>query len=115
MAKKLMKSQGEELLSREDGHSSSEGVSNDESHDVGKAGYHRSQLGGVEQENYRIADGYHSKDESPSRKEGTNIHAIALHSVTGQLYSGEPMAHGHKGHAGGADGGGELDESDELS
>ena len=93
MAKKMK----EELAHREVGSGGSKSVKPDESHDVGKTGYHRSEFGGVEKENYRIHDGYQMKDESPARNEGSNIHEVAHHSVTGELYSGHPERHGHMG------------------
>lgn len=85
------------LLNREMGDGKSGSVMEDNSHDAGKAGYHRYDVGGVQKDNYRIEDGYKSKDESPSRSEGSSIQEIGHHSVTGELYSGEPDSHGHKG------------------
>lgn len=96
MAKMKGKSK-DSLLNREVGEGSGASIKQDNSHDVGAEGYHRAEFGGNEDENYRIADGYRVKDESPSRSEDSNIHEIAHHSVTGELYSGEPDAHGHKG------------------
>lgn len=90
----------EGLMNREVGSGAGKGMKGDGGHDVGKAGYHKSAFGGVEKENYRINDAYASKDESPSRSDSSSIHDIAHHSVTGELYSGEPGRHGHLGKSG---------------
>jgi hypothetical protein len=97
MVKNRSGGSGPEILNREMGHGKSKSVSEDNSHEAGKAGYHRYDVGGVEDPNYRIEDGYVSKDESPSRSENSKIHDIAHHSVTGELYSGHPERHGHLG------------------
>lgn len=87
----------DEVLNREMGDGASGSMKGDESHDVGKEGYHKSEFGGNQADNYRIADGYAKKDESPSRSEGSKAQEICHHSVTGELYSGDPEAYGHKG------------------
>jgi len=56
-------------------------------HDAAKAGYHKMEMGGIEKDNIHV-DAYASKDESPKRSEKTSVHAIAHHSVTGEMYSG---------------------------
>lgn len=90
---------GKGMLNREtaEGKSKAGSTKTDGSLQPGKTGYHRSEFGGTEDPNYRILDGHTSKDESPSRMEGTDVHAIAHHSVTGELYSGDPARHGHLG------------------
>jgi hypothetical protein len=65
----------------------------------GVQGYHRSAFDGMNDPNYRIEEGYKKKDESPARSEDSDILSIAHHSVTGELYSGEPEGHGHKNKA----------------
>jgi hypothetical protein len=85
------------LLNREVGDGGGSSIKQDMSHDVGKSGYLRSDVGGVEPVNYRIQDGYRPKDESPSRSEGSSVQDIAHHSVTGEMYSGHPERHGHFG------------------
>src|SRR6266404_6398801 len=87
----------EGLDHREAGAGAGSSAIQDNSHDAGKEGYHRSDFSGDDAENYRISDGYQSKDESPSRSESTNVQMIAKHSVTGELYSGHPERHGHMG------------------
>lgn len=87
---------GDRLLNREDGDGAGSSAKQ-EAGDAGKQGYHRESFSGDDAENYRIADGYQSKDESPARTEGTNVQMIAKHSVTGELYSGHPERHGHMG------------------
>lgn len=83
------------LLNREIG-SGNSGSMKAVSGDVGKEGYLKSDFGGNQDDNYRIEDGYKKKDESPSRSEDSNLAMIAHHSVTGELYSGDPEGHGHK-------------------
>lgn len=89
-----------ELLNRKVGAGGGKSVKG-KSDDAGAQGYHKSEFGGNENENYRIEDGYESKDESPSRNEGTKVQEICHHSVTGELYSGDPGKHGHMGKSGG--------------
>lgn len=94
-----------DILNREMGDGDSMDTKDDESLHPGKTGYHRSEFGKDDAENYRIADGMVKKDESESRDQGTQVHSIAHHSVTGELYSGDPARHGHMGkRAGGAGG-----------
>jgi hypothetical protein len=92
MAKGMSK---DKLLNREIGSSNGAGMKV-KAGDAGREGYLASDFGGNENDNYRIADGYQSKDESPSRSEDSNVKEIAHHSVTGELYSGDPEGHGHK-------------------
>lgn len=92
----MAKKSKDALLNRELGDGASGSVKADMGHDVGKEGYHKSDFGGVEKENHRISDGYQDKDESPGRDQGSNIHSVAHHSVTNELYSGHPEKHGHE-------------------
>jgi hypothetical protein len=99
MAKGMGKRQpNDHLLNREMGEGSAGNMKPDGA-EPGIQGYHRSSFDGMEQDNYRIQDGYKKKDESPARSEDSNIHMIAHHSTTGELYSGDPEGHGHKGKA----------------
>jgi hypothetical protein len=92
----MAKGKNDKILNREMGDGASGSVKRDMGHDAGKEGYTRYDFGGNEDPNYRIEDGYKMKDESPARSEDSNIHEIAHHTVTGELYSGDPEGHGHK-------------------
>lgn len=94
------KSEGEQkkaakgIINREVGEGAASNMKG-KSDSPGKSGYHRSDFGGVEDPNFRVEGAYAEKDESPARAPDTNIHEVAHHSVTGELFSGHPERHGH--------------------
>lgn len=73
-----------------------EQVFNATEHDPGRAGFHKLELGGVEDPNWVNNDAYVKKDEGAGREEKTDAHALCLHQVVshGNLYSGDPSVHG---------------------
>lgn len=69
------------------------------SSDVGRAGYHKQAFGGQDKVNHLEPESYVGKSVGVGQPEPTSIHSIALHTQTGEIYSGDPAKHGHKGKA----------------
>lgn len=70
------------------------------SSDVGRAGYHKQAFGAPEKVNHLEPESYVGKQVGVGQAEPTSIHDIALHTQTGEIYSGDPAKHAHKNKAG---------------